>query len=203
MDGWANVHNKWEFYLNVRRTIVALPLKTLWEMFTIVVRTTRFTHKMQYHSIPTRSFLFAAFERMQQFYFSFVRHSLLWQTCSVCFEHFYFYCIDMSCRVLSYMCTRVFVDAYISTDTVFFHLTFLRDVFLWKFYHFVLWNGYGNTICRGIFSIAIISKSNYEAHGHRIHSVFCLASKSGSLFSANCEIISYWLHIADRWCSSL
>lgn len=105
-------------------------------------------------------------------------------------------------RIIVYV-HACFVDAYISTDTVFFHLTFLRDVFLWKFYHFVLWNGYGNTICRGIFSIAIISKSNYEAHGHRIHSVFCLASKSGSLFSANCEIISYWLHIADRWCSSL
>lgn len=75
MDGWTNVQNKWEFYLNVRRTIATWPLKDIMgNFYDRRKNNTRSTHKMHYHfSSGLFSFFLIETERMQQFYFPFVQ----------------------------------------------------------------------------------------------------------------------------------
>lgn len=94
-----------------------------------------------------------------------------------------------------------FVDAFISTDTVSIHLTFFHCV--WRRFSLEILP-FRSMAIREHVAVGFLTSENRIMKRMVIEfNVFYLALKSGSLFSANCEIISYWLHIADRWCLSL
>lgn len=125
---------------------------------------TRFTHKMHYyHSFSTRSFCYLLLltERMQQFYFPFVQHSLLWRTwllscsSSILLETFLY--LSLHWYELPRWYDRIWAPAFLLMRT----FQPIQFPFIWFdffplcsttffFGNFVLWNGYGYAICRGI-----------------------------------------------------
>lgn len=148
MDGQACIING-EFYLNVRRrnhpsqsshNCATSPLKTLWEIFTIFVKTTRITNKMHYHFFSARSFCrFADFAKNAAILFSFCSTltfmtnewvELSWVRARFCFcyfKHLYLlHWYGLPCIIVYGQ--PCFVDANISTDTVFLHLIFFHLV---------------------------------------------------------------------------